>query len=503
MASPMNRHIVIAGGGTAGWMAAAALARFLPNTVRITLVESEAIGTVGVGEATIPQIRLFNQRLGIAEDQLLAATNGTIKLGIEFAGWNGPESRYIHAFGTIGRPLGNVPFHQHWLRHRCTGRAGALQEYSVAACAAHQNRFAPDLGRPELQTGLAWAYQFDAARYAALLRAHAEQAGVTRLEGRINHVAVDDRGHIASLHLDDGRAVSGDFFIDCTGFSARLIGDALGVGYEDWSRWLPCDRALAVQSAATAPLNPYTRATARTAGWQWRIPLRHRTGNGMVWCSAFQEEQDAAELLLANLDGAPLTDPRPLQFATGRRKAAWQANCVALGLASGFLEPLESTSIHLIQSGIDRLLQLFPAGDPIPAEVAEYNRQTAREWECVRDFLILHYHAANRPEPFWAAYRNQPAPDRLAHRIELFRATGRLFRDSDDLFTDVGWLQVLMGQGIMPERHDPLADTVPERDLDEFLTLARRHVANVVSRMPDHQAYLMREAAPGKNGEPN
>ncbi|WP_244982839.1 tryptophan halogenase family protein [Croceicoccus marinus] len=485
-------HFVIVGGGTAGWMAAAALARFLPPGRSVALVESDAIGTVGVGEATIPQIRLFNQSLGIDDAELIRQTQGTIKLGIEFSGWSRHGSTYLHAFGTLGRPLGLVPFHHYWLRGRADDPASGLWDYSTAALAARANRFAPDTGRPDLPTGLAWAFQFDAALYAAFLRRHAEERGVRRVEGRVADVLRDAAsGHISAVRMDDGREIAGAFFIDCTGFASLLLGQALDVPFDDWSRWLPCDRALAVPCAGAAPLTPYTRATARGAGWQWRIPLQHRTGNGLVYSSAHLADDAAADTLLANLDGAPLADPRPLRFRAGRRRQAWAGNCVALGLAAGFLEPLESTSIHLIQSGIARLLQLLPADTPAPPPlIAEFNRQTEREWQAVRDFLILHYHANDRPEPFWAERRATPLPDRLQHRIDLFRATGRIAHDPHDLFTEVAWLQVMIGQGIVPEAHHPLADGPAPADLAEFLSLARRHAAAPVGRMPDHHAFL-------------
>ncbi|WP_232469150.1 tryptophan halogenase family protein [Croceicoccus marinus] len=482
---------VIVGGGTAGWMAAAALARFLPRERSVALVESDAIGTVGVGEATIPQIRLFNQSLGIDDAELIRQTNGTIKLGIEFVDWSQNGSRYYHAFGTIGRRLGLVPFHHYWLRHQAQQPDADLWAFSTSALAAGANRFAPDQGRPDLPTGLAWAFQFDAALYAAFLRSYAEGRGVRRTEGRVADIRHDGAsGLIQAVQLDDGRSIAGRFFIDCTGFASMLLGGKLGVGFDDWSRWLPCDRALAVQCEGVRPLTPYTRATARVAGWQWRIPLQHRTGNGLVYSSAHMDDQQAADTLLTNLDGRPLSQPRPLRFRAGRRRRAWVGNCLALGLAAGFLEPLESTSIHLIQSGIARLLELLPAADVAPALAAEYNRQTEREWQAVRDFLILHYHANDRPEPFWAERRSTPLPDRLQHRIDLFRATGQIARDPDDLFTEVAWLQVMVGQGIVPARHHPLANAPTPAELAEFLALARRHSAATVDRMPSHEAFL-------------
>jgi len=481
------RQIVVLGGGSAGWMAAAALSRFLPANHQVTLVESAAIGTVGVGEATIPQIRLFNASLGVEEGSFLAATQGTIKLGIEFAGWTGSNSRYIHAFGTIGRGLGLVPFHHYWLR----GQSGALRDYSVAAAAAAAGRFAPDMGRPDLPTGLAWAYQFDAGLYADLLCQHAESRGVARVDGEVAEVARDPlSGDVTALILANGCRVAGDLFIDCSGFRSLLVGGAMGVPFDDWSRWLQCDRALAVPSEATQPVQPFTRATAKTAGWQWRIPLRHRTGNGLVFCSAFMDEGAAATELMGGLDAPALAEPRLIRFTTGRRTRAWAGNCVALGLASGFMEPLESTSLHLVQSGVARLLQFWPGERIAPADRDAFNRETEREWTAIRDFLVLHYHANTRAEPFWQACRATPLPDQLAAKLDLFRANGRIVREGDELFTEVGWLQVMLGQGIRSAAYHPLADAPSDGDLASFLDAQRRHVAAVVGRMPTHEQFL-------------
>jgi tryptophan halogenase len=487
----VSRTVVIVGGGTAGWMTAAALARFLPPGWTVRLIESDAIGTVGVGEATIPQLRLFNQGLGIDEDQFVRETAGTFKLGIEFAGWSGGDSRYVHAFGTIGRAAGLVPFHHHWL---AANDGSSLWNHSASAQAAAANRFARDLGRPELPSGVAWAFHFDAGLYAAFLRRYAEARRVVRTEGRIGHVERGPAG-IAAVVLDDGQRIAGDLFVDCSGFRGLLIEEALGSGYDDWSDHLPCDRALAVPSERTGALLPYTRATARSAGWQWRIPLQHRTGNGLVYSSRHLSDDEAAATLLAGLDGRALGDPRPLRFVTGRRRRAWVGNCVALGLAAGFMEPLESTSIHLVQSGIARLLEFWP-GDLIrDADVAAFNRLTEAEWIGIRDFLILHYHANGRDEPFWAERRVAPIPDSLADRIALFRGSGRIVGDPDALFTEVAWLQVMIGQGIVPHGHHGLADTLGPADRAAFLDLSRRHAAAVAGRMPDHAAYVAAHCA--------
>jgi tryptophan halogenase len=490
-----RRSVVIVGGGTAGWMAAAAIARFAPRGTSIQLVESDAIGTVGVGEATIPQLRLFNASLGIDEDRFVRETGGTFKLGIRFEGWSGDASRYIHAFGTLGRSWGLVPFHHYWLRAAQAGEASSLWDYSASARAASEGRFARDPGRPELPSGIAWAFHFDAGMYAAFLRRHAEAAGVVRHEGRVVAVARAEDGDIAGVTLDDGREIAGDLFVDCSGFRGLLIEETLDAGYDDWSRYLPCDRALAVPSEATRPLAPFTRAIAREAGWQWRIPLQHRTGNGLVYASEHLSDDRAAALLLANLDAEPLADPRPLCFVTGKRRRAWVGNCVALGLAAGFMEPLESTSIHLIQSGVARLLEYWPGGRIAEADVAEYNRRTDAEWLAIRDFLVLHYHANARAEPFWRARREAAIPDTLAERIALFRENGRVRHDPDSLFTEVGWLQVMIGQGIVPAGHHALADGPAPAELAEFLSLASRHAAQVAGRMPPHDVYLAAHCA--------
>jgi tryptophan halogenase len=494
-------RVVIVGGGTAGWMCAAALSRFMPG-LSIRLVESEEIGTVGVGEATIPAIRMFNQGLGIDEDDFLRATFGTFKLGIEFDGWSAPGERYIHAFGALGRPLGLIDFHHYWLRHRAQGGTTSLWEYSPAAVAAARNRFArPDEGRGG--PALAWAFHFDASLYALYLRRYAENRGVVRTEGKVAHVRLrGEDGFIEAVVLDGGERIEGDLFVDCSGFRGLLIEQALGAGYEDWTRWLPCDRALAVPSAAAVPPAPYTRAIAREAGWQWRIPLQHRTGNGLVYSSAHIGDDEAAATLLANLDGEPLADPKPLRFTTGRRRQAWSRNCIALGLAAGFMEPLESTSIHLIQTGIARLLQLFPPrGGVREADVAEYNRQTEAEWAAIRDFLILHYHRNGRDGAFWRECREMEVPESLARRIELFRASGRIFRVGEELFTETGWLQVLLGQGVEPGAWHPLADQLGPAQLEEFLALNRRHAAAIAEAMPPHSDYIARHCAASARGE--
>lgn len=490
-------RVVIVGGGSAGWMAAAALARFLGRQAEIRLVESEEIGTVGVGEATIPQLRLFNAGLGLDEDEFVRETSGTFKLGIEFVGWGAPDQRYIHAFGTIGRDFGLIPFHHYWLRHRAEGGPQSLWDFSASAQAARRNLFGRWEEKPDrLPSGLAHAFHFDASLYGRYLRRYAEARGVRRTEGKVKDVILrGEDGFVEAVVLESGERVEGDLYIDCSGFRGLVIEQALETGYEDWSKWLPCDRALAVPCAPGGELTPYTRATARDAGWQWRIPLQHRTGNGHVFCSAFTSQDEAARILLANLDGPALADPLPLRFVTGKRRKAWNRNCVALGLASGFMEPLESTSIHLVQSGIARLLQLFPGRGIVPEEVDEYNRQTDVEWLSIRDFLAFHYWANGRDGEFWRACRDMALPESLERRLALFRANGRLFRNSEELFAEVGWLQVLTGQGIAPAGYHPLADQLSGEQLAEFLGLARKHVDHVVAQLPSHADFIARHCA--------
>ena len=495
MASEPYR-IVIAGGGTAGWMTAAALSRFLGPGFSVTLVESEAIGTVGVGEATIPQIRMFNAGLGIDEDAFIAATQASFKLAIEFVGWT-KGTRYMHAFGEVGRANGGVAFQHSWLRGQAAGVAEPLAAYSINNAAALGNRMQRGPARtaavlPEMP----YAFHFDAGLYARFLRDYAEARGVVRHEGRILEVVRDgETGDVTALRLEAERSVAGDLFIDCTGFRALLIGEALGVGYEDWSHWLPCDRAMAVPSERAVDFTPYTRATAHAAGWQWRIPLQHRTGNGIVYSSEHLSDDAAAAQLLANLDGAALGDPRPLRFTAGKRRAFWAGNVVAIGLSSGFLEPLESTSIHLIQSAIERILKLLPGRRIADAQRAEYNRQSDREIDRVRDFLIVHYWANDRDEPFWRARRDTALPDGLAHKIDLWRASGQIVREEADLFSEVAWLQVLVGQGIAAEGYHPLADQPAPAQLAEYLDLLAKLTAREVAQMPDHAAFIRRHCA--------
>ncbi|WP_298091367.1 tryptophan halogenase family protein [uncultured Sphingomonas sp.] len=501
MTQPIS-HVVIVGGGTAGWMAAAAAARFLDDGQRrITLVESDAIGTVGVGEATIPPIIGFNRLLGIDESRFLTATGGSYKLGIEFVGWDTGKDLYFHPFGHHGRDFDGLNFHQTWLKLRDRDGIGPIDDYAMAAAAAQAGTFAHPATDPRSPlSGLAYAYHFDAGRYAAFLRAQAEAGGVTRIEGRIKRAERDPAsGHVAAVVLDDGRRVAGDLFIDCSGFRSLLLGQAMEVPFVDWSHWLPCDRALAVPTRRTDPVLPYTRATARPAGWQWRIPLQHRTGNGHVYASAFTDDAEAERLLLANLDAEPTDSPRRLSFKAGRYQRMWEGNVVALGLAGGFLEPLESTSIHLIQNGISKLFALFPDKRFTAVERDRYNRFMTDAYDSIRDFIILHYHATRRDDtPFWRHVRTMAIPDTLAEKIALFREKGRIFRYDDELFAVPSWVAVMIGQNIIPDGYDPIVDALDEDRVADALRQMRRANATLARTLPPHAAVLAKVAQAGR-----
>ena len=493
------RDVVIVGGGTAGWMTAAALAKLMGAQLRIRLVESDEIGTVGVGEATIPQIRLFNALLGLDEDDFVRRTQGTFKLGIQFVDWARSGDVYMHAFGPVGgRDLGLVPFHQYWAKAHRMGRAGPLGDYVFANLAGVRNRFMRPVAMPESPLGrIAYAFHFDAGLYARYLREYAERLGVRRTEGRIRDVRLRaEDGFVEAVVLESGERIEGELFVDCSGFRGLLIEQALKTGYEDWSHWLPCDRALALPCEPVRPLTPYTRATTRAAGWQWRIPLQHRIGNGYVYCSRFVSDDEAAATLLAHLDGAPLAEPRPLRFVTGMRRQFWNRNVVAIGLASGFMEPLESTSIHFIQAGIARLVALFPDRRFSPVEIAEYNRQSRFEFERARDFLILHYTATERDDtPFWRECRSMAISDTLQAKLDLFRSSGRIVREREELFTEVGWLQVMVGQRILPAHHHPIVDGLGADELAEFMARTKAVLDNAVGVMPAHEDFIARHCA--------
>lgn len=488
---PLKR-IVILGGGTAGWLSAAMLARVVRKSIEIVVVESEEIGIVGVGEATIPPLVNLFIFLGIPEAEMLSKVQGTYKLGIEFVNWGQTGERYLHAFGNPGRDLGIVPFYQYWLKAQSEGRGGSLWDYSLNTQAAFAHRYAPVRQIDGGIEGLTHAWHFDAGLLARYLRAGCESQGVRRHEGKVIGVNLrPDDGFIASLALESGDTVEGDLFIDCSGFRGVLIEEALKAGYDNWSHWLPNDRAIAVPSQNKGPLLPYTRATAHTAGWQWRIPLQHRTGNGHVFSSAFMTEDEAARILLDHLDGEPLADPRTIRFTTGRRRQSWVKNCLALGLASGFLEPLESTSIHLVQSGMTRFLKLFPDRGFNPLTIAEYNQQTAHEYERVRDFIILHYHATQRSDSaYWTHCRHMALPDSLSHKLAYYREHGRLLIEEGDLFRESNWAQVLIGQNIVPDAASPLTHAVEDAALDDYMANIKRLIAHAATGLPTHADYI-------------
>lgn len=489
------RRIVVVGGGSAGWMAATALVTYLGKGASVRLVESEEIGIVGVGEASVPHMQAFNsQTVGIDEVEFMVHTQATIKLGIQFLDWGRIGDSYIHGFGTIGRGRGPLPFHQFWLKEHLAGRAPDIGQYTVQTMAAPLNRFALPRDAPPGSplAGMAYAYHFDASLYARYLRKLAESRGVTRTEGKVvDTVLHGGDGFVEAVLLDSGERIEGELFIDCSGFRSLLLGKALQTGYIDWTRWLPCNRAMAVSCDGLEPLTPYTRATARSAGWQWRIPLQHRIGAGYVYSSEHLGDDEAATTLLADLDGKPHSDPFPLRFTTGMREQFWNRNVVGLGLASGFLEPLESTSIYLMQSGIQRLLGLFPDRGFDPLLRQRYNRDSAFEFERVRDFLVLHYHATERDDtPFWNYCRTMSVPDSLREAIDLFRADGRYFRHGEDFFALPNWVQVMLGQRIVPRGYHPIVDEMPEDVLTGFVERTRQDVARAVETMPSHRQFI-------------
>jgi tryptophan 7-halogenase len=489
------RSIVIVGGGTAGWMAAAALSRLIPTGVSVTLVESDQIATVGVGEATIPPIRTFNAMLGIDENDFLSNTNGAIKLGIEFVNWTRDEHRYIHPFGEFGFDIEGVKFHQFWRKLWGRGEASWIEDYNLCATALKQGKFMPPVADPnDARSRLSYAYHFDAFLYARYLRAYAEARGVVRAEGKVVDVPLrGEDGHIEAVVLEGERRIEGELFLDCTGFRGLLIEGALKTGFVSWKHWLQCDRAVAMttENAPGPGITPFTRATAHKAGWQWRIPLQHRIGTGYVYNSDDISEDEATETLLANADGPVVRSPFHIRFESGRRKLIWNRNCVSLGLASGFLEPLESTSIHFIQAGITKLLALFPDRGFSPIERDEYNRLTVMQLEQTRDFIILHYHANQRTQgDLWRRVREMEVPESLQRKIDLFRGRGRWFRHEDELFAESSWIAVLLGQDIIPQGYDPLVDAIGEGDVRFKLDRIREVFARSAAAMTRHEDWL-------------
>ena len=483
------RKIVIAGGGTAGWMAAASLSKLIGKNLDITLVESEQIGTVGVGEATIPTILTLHELLKMKEQDFVATVQGTFKLGISFENWKNVGEDYIHAFGFTGKDCWAAGFHHFWQKGEQLGISEDYGEYCKEWIAAKQNKFAVVRGRG---ANLNYAYHIDASLYAKMLRAIAEEKGVVRQEGKIQAVEQDpETGFITALKMDSGDRIEGDLFVDCTGFRGLLIEQTLNAGYDDYTHWLPCDSAVAVQTEAVGPPIPYTRALARDSGWQWRIPLQHRVGNGLVFSSEYWSDDEATDVILKNIEGERLTDPRVLKFRAGQRKQHWMKNVVAVGLSSGFIEPLESTSIHLIQRSIIRLMQLFPVAGIRQPDIDEFNNQMRTEIEHVRDFIILHYHVTERSDtPFWDYCRTMEIPDSLRHRIEMFKQTGNVFRIPNELFGENSWVQVMLGQGLVPEQYHPIVDMMSNEELGDFLTGIRNSAINLVNQLPEHQRFI-------------
>jgi tryptophan halogenase len=487
MDRPKIHKVVIAGGGTAGWMAAASIAKLIGRTVDVTLVESDAIPTVGVGEATIPSLLVLHQLLEIDEREFVRAVQGTFKLGISFENWRDVNKDYIHSFGWTGKDCWAAGFQHFWLKGMRQGIAEPFGQYCPELVAAERNRFVV-----AQREGLNYAYHLDAGLYAKFLRRLAEAHGARRREGTIEQVKQDPaNGYITGLVLKSGEEIEGDLFIDCTGFGGLLIEKVLHAGYDDWTHWLPCDRAVAVQTRSVSEPVPYTRSIARDSGWQWRIPLQHRVGNGLVFCSKYWSEDEAVATLLDNVQGDTLTEPRVIPFRTGQRRQHWKKNCVALGLASGFIEPLESTSIHLIQRGIIRLLQMFPYDGIRQPDVVEFNDQMQTECDNIRDFIVLHYHVTERQDTaFWRHCRSMSIPESLQHRIDLFRETGRVFKVANELFGENSWIQVMLGQGLEPEQYHPIVNMMSDEELRHFLEDIRRGIIKRVDQMPTHERFI-------------
>ena len=500
---PLNpiRDIVIVGGGTAGWMAAASFAKHLEKlNCNIRLIESEQIGTVGVGEATIPPIIDFIRLLGVNENEIVREVKGTFKLGITYRDWTRPGDFFFHPFGPTGFGMGPISFPAYWLKMFLDGRASRLEDYSIQCVAAAANKFMRPVHAPNTPLNkITYALHFDASLFARYLRGFSEARGVVRTEGKVQQVNLrPEDGFIASVTMESGETIAGDLFIDCSGFRGLLIEGGLKTGYQDWTRWLPCDRALAVPTQNAGPPPSFTQVTAREAGWQWRIPLQHRTGNGHVYCSSFISDDEAREILLSNLEGKALAEPLPLRFTTGRRNKAWNKNCVALGLASGFLEPLESTSIHLIQRGIAMLLKFFPDRNFEAADIDRYNKIFEFEFGRVRDFLLLHYTHTERAGAFWEHCRNIPLTDTLQEKIELFKSHGRILREDTELFPAQSWLYVMIGQAIRPRGYEPTVDTIGDTAIETNLKDIRAVVKKCVDAMPYHQDFITQNcAAPG------
>ncbi|GGA73644.1 tryptophan halogenase [Neiella marina] len=475
--------VVIVGGGTAGWMAAAALSRTIPS-LTITLIESDKIGTIGVGEATIPTMQFFNGLLGIDPIEFVKQTSGSYKLGINFENWHQQGEQYFHAFGETGRSLWAAGFHNFWTKAQQLGMTSKFSEFNLEASAALSNKFTK---QPK---GLNYAYHIDAGKYAKLLRNLAESNGVRRIEGMVDRVNHDpDTGFIRSVDVD-GAVVEGDLFIDCSGFKSLLLGESLDTEFVDWSHWLLCDRAIAVQTKSDEPPRPYTRSIANHAGWQWRIPLQHRMGNGIVYCSKYMSDEEAEQLLLSSVSGETITKPLKIRFKTGHREKLWSKNCVAIGLSGGFIEPLESTAIHLIQQGILKLIKLFPSRGINAIEVDQYNKSMIHDYDQIKDFIVLHYKATQRDDSeFWRRCRDMAIPQSLAQRLNMFEETGQFILGHDELFVD-SWLQVMIGQGVVPKQYHRVVDEMSEAELQQFLSSMQHKLVNDVARMTSHQEFI-------------
>lgn len=495
MTDNLIKDIIIVGGGTAGWMTAAALSKLTQNTgMNIRLIESEAIGTVGVGEATIPHITYFNRLLGLDENEFVKQTNATFKLGIEFVNWGHKGERYIHPFGAYGVDMEGMRFHHFWQRYQKMGKAASLDDYCLQIMAAQQGKFQ----RPDTQlrnsplNGIVYAFQFDASLYAKFMRCFAEERGVERIEGRINDVNLDaETGFVESVSLENGQNYKADFFIDCSGFRGLLIEQALKTGYEDWSALLPCNRAVARACESIGEPLPYTRATAKDAGWQWRIPLQSRLGNGHVYCSNYISDEEALDTLNTGLDGKPISDPNFLRFTTGIRKKVWNKNVLSMGLAAGFLEPLESTSIHLIQTAVARLMAQFPDKSFAKSTIDYFNERTRLEYEQVRDFLVLHYKVTDREDtPFWKYCKHMEIPESLQQRIDVYTDSARIYRHDNEIFGEISWLAVMHGQGLKPNSYHPLANTISDDELSSRMSQIENVVQACLKQMPTHQDFI-------------
>jgi tryptophan halogenase len=486
------KNVVIVGGGTAGWITASLLTKIMDKAINITLIESDQIGIVGVGEATIPPMLNFNNALGINEKAFIKETKATIKLGIEFENWKKQGDSYMHAFGMVGKNFPFCDFHHFWNRSQQLGIKSDYWDFSLNYQAAKQNKFAQLHQMEGNLPGISYAYHFDAGLYAQFLRRYSEKFGVQRIEGLINKVEVNERnGIVDAIVLENGQRIEGELFIDCSGMQGLLIEKTLNTGFEDWSHWLPCDRAMAVPCESVSPIPPYTRSIAHNAGWQWRIPLQHRIGNGIVYSSKHMSDEQAKQTLLDSLDGNPLAEPRIIPFKTGRRRKQWNKNVVSIGLSSGFLEPLESTSIHLIQTAVIRLIKHFPHNGISEKEVDNFNQQAKTEIEKIRDFIILHYKLNERDDTeFWRMCQRMDIPDSLALKMELYQKTGKIFRDQDDLFTEVAWQQVMIGQGLVAEDSHPLANALTKQQIEDLFANLATIIKRNVDKMPSHQEFL-------------